>query len=72
MKAQGFTERLTPESEFDVAFRQERTDKAPKSLCQGGIGNIALVLIELTHSKQAARRDQYLVQFVHNGGLADP
>src|SRR5215471_8036593 len=72
MWAQGFTERLTPVSEFDVALRQERTDKALKSLCQCGIGNVALVLIELARSKQAARRDQYLVQFVHNGGLADP
>src|SRR6516164_9026716 len=72
MWTQGFTERLTPVSKFDVALRQKRTDEALKCLRQGGIGNVALVLIELTRSKQAARRDQYLVKFVHNGGLADP
>ncbi len=69
---QRFAERRMPGAEFDVALRQQRTDQALKSLRQSGIGNVALVLVELAGSKQPARRHQDLVQFVHDGGLADP
>ena len=46
-------------------------DEGLESLGQRGIGNVALVLVELAGREQAARRDEHLVQFVRNRGLAN-
>ena len=45
--------------------------QAPEGLGQGGVRDVALVLVELAGREQAARRDERLVQLVHHRGLAD-
>ena len=65
-------ERLSPATQFVVAFGQERTDQALKGLREGGVRNVAFVLVELARRKQGARRNEYLVQLVHDGRFADP
>ena len=59
-------------AKLGFALPQERTDQTLKGLRQGGIRDVALVLVELARGKQAARRHQHLVQLVHDGRLADP
>ncbi len=38
---------------------------------QGGVRDVALVLVELAGGEQAPRRDEHLVQLVHYRGFAD-
>src|SRR6185312_1876738 len=68
---QRVTERLMPVVELHVALRQQRTYQALKGLCHDGIGNISLVLIELTPCKQAAPCYQHWLQLVDDRGFAD-
>jgi hypothetical protein len=42
-----------------------------EGLAEGGVRDVALVLVELAGREQATRRDECLVQFVHHRGLAD-
>src|SRR6266700_2067164 len=53
IRAQRFTDRLTPVAEFDVAHRQERTDQALKDMRAGGVWDLALVLVEFSRRKKA-------------------
>src|SRR5262249_43094727 len=53
-------------------FTQQRTDQTLKGLRQSGIRNVALVLVELAGSEKATRWNKRLVEFVDDGGLADP
>ncbi len=41
-------------------------------MAQGGVRDVALVLVELAGREQATRRDQHLVQLVYYRGFADP
>src|SRR5439155_16228888 len=50
---------------------QERTDQSPKRLCQRGIRNVALVLVELARREQPARRNKRLLELVDDSGFAD-
>src|SRR6266478_6949985 len=50
---------------------EDLTDQGLESLCQGRVGNVALVLVELAHREKPARRDKRLVQFVHHRGFAN-
>src|SRR5215471_1668733 len=61
----------SPPAQLLIAPIQKRADEALKGLRQGGIRNIALVLIELARCKKAARRNQGFVQLIDNGGFAD-
>ena len=54
-----------------VALGEERAHKALKRLCQGRIGNVALVLVELARREEPARWHQHLVQFIDDRGFAD-
>ena len=48
----------------ELYVRSGRPDEALKSLRQGGVRNIALVLVELAGCEKSARRNQQLVQLV--------
>jgi hypothetical protein len=48
-----------------------RTDKALEGLNQGGVRDVALVLVELAGREHPTRRDEHLMQLVHHQGLAD-
>src|SRR5260370_19319645 len=61
----------SPPAQLLIAPIQKRADEALKGLRQGGIRNIALVLIELARCKKAARRNQGFEQLIDNGGFAD-
>src|ERR1700744_1463529 len=56
---------------FDFALDEDLTDERLESLCQGRVGNVALVLIKFARSEQAARRNKHLLQLVHDGRFAD-
>src|SRR6185295_1516292 len=58
VRTEGFTKRLTAVVEFDIAPSQKGTDQTRESLRQGGIRNIALVLVELAGGEQGARRNE--------------
>src|SRR5450631_3913956 len=55
---------LAPAAELRLTLDQQRTDKALKGLAQGGVWDIALVLVELPGREETARRNECLVQFV--------
>ena len=63
--------RVAPVAQLGFALAQKRTDQALEGLRQRGIRDVALVLVELARCKQAARRNQHLVQLVDDRGLAD-
>ncbi len=41
-------------------------------MAQGGVRDVALVLVELARREKATRRHERLVQLVHDRGFADP
>jgi hypothetical protein len=64
---------LAPTLELDLAFTQQSADEASKGLRQGGVGDVALVLVEFARGKKAARwLNQYFVKFVDDRRLSDP
>src|SRR3984957_13998507 len=69
--AQRLAQGIPPPAKLRLAFTEKRPHQAPESLCQGGVGDVAIVLVELTGREQAARWDERLVEFVHQRGLAD-
>src|SRR5260370_10663200 len=71
VRAQRLAERIAPAGELGVALAQKRADQALKRLRQRRIGDVALVMVELSGGEKAARRHQRLVQLVDDGGLAD-
>ena len=64
-------QRVAPPAELRLALPEQRADQALERLCEGRIGNVALVLVELARGEEPARRDELLVQLVDHGGLAD-
>ena len=71
VRAQRFAQRVSPSAKLRLALAEKGPDKAPKSLGQGGVGDVALVLVELTRREEAARRDKRPLEFVHHRRLAD-
>ena len=71
VRLQRLTKRVAPRVQVVFVLAEERPDQALKRLRQRGIRNVALVLVELARCKQAARRDQRLVELVDDRGLAD-
>src|SRR5260370_6469207 len=61
----------TPLLHVLFALDEDLTDESLEGLCQGGVRDVALVLIELARREEAARRDEHLVQLVHHRGLPD-
>ena len=71
IRAQGLPQRVPPLAKLDLAFAQDMADQALERLRQGGVRNVALVLVELAGREQAARRNEHLVQLIDHRGLAD-
>src|ERR1700733_2023674 len=71
VRTQRLLENVPPPAERCLALAQKRADEALERLGQGGVWDVALVLVELTRHEEAAQRDQGLVQLVHDGGFAD-
>src|SRR5262249_21448774 len=63
---------IAPLAQLLFALTQKWADKALKGLREGGIRDITLVLVELARCKKATRRNQRFVQFIDDGGFADP
>src|SRR5579863_5842009 len=57
---------ILPIAQLVFVFAQQRTKQTLERLSQRGIGDIALVLVELSRSKQAAWRHEHLVQLVYD------
>src|SRR5262245_45680072 len=60
-----------PRAQLLFALAQQRAEKALHGLREGGIRDVALVLVELARGKQATRRHQRFVQLMDDGGFAD-
>src|SRR5215471_7858121 len=71
VRADRFSQGVSPMRQIGFALRQPRPEKALKRLRDGGIGNISLVLVELACCEQTTRRNQRLMEFIDHGGLAD-
>src|SRR5579864_848413 len=66
-----FAKRLPPLAQLCFGLGQKWTHEALKSLRQGRVGNVALVLVELARREKPPRRNKQLVQLVNHGGFAD-
>src|SRR6266850_377036 len=62
---------VAPALQLGLAFTEKRLHKAPKSLGERRIRDVALVLIELARREQAARRHEHFVQLIDDRRLAD-
>src|SRR6267142_5943074 len=59
IRAQSFIEGVPPPAKFLLALAQQRADQALEGLTQGGVRDVALVLVELAGCEQATRRDEH-------------
>jgi hypothetical protein len=57
VRTQRLLENVAPPSKRYLALAQKRAHEALESLGQGGVRDVALILVELTGREQAARRD---------------
>jgi hypothetical protein len=71
VRAQRLAQGAPPSAKLRLALAQNLAHQALEGLAQGGVGNVALVLVELAGREQAAWRDEHLVQLVHHRGFAD-
>ena len=71
VRLQRLTKRVAPFAQVFFVLAEERPDEALKRLRQRGIRNVALVLVELARCKQAAWRNERLVELIHDCGFAD-
>src|SRR6202035_1394073 len=69
--AQRLSQGVPPPAKLRLALAQKRAHQALEGLGQGGVRDVALVLVELAGREEATRRDEHLVQLVHHRGLAD-
>ncbi len=65
--AQRLHQSVAPTIQLGVALAEKAPDEALKRLGERGVGDVALVLIELPRRKQSARRHEHLVQLVDHG-----
>src|ERR1700722_13278078 len=72
VRAQRLDKSVAPTAKLDVALAEERPNKTLKSLGQRRIRNVALVLVELARRENPTGRNEHLVQFIDDRGLADP
>src|SRR5579863_9659528 len=71
VRIQCFAKGLAPLAQLCFGLGQKWTQEALESLCQGRVGNVALVLVELASREKPPRRNKHLAQLVHHGGFAD-
>ena len=67
----GLVQPLAPPCKLLLGARQELLHQSADGLGQGGVGDVALELIELATQEEAASLHHRLVQLVHHRGLAD-
>ncbi|HUB14632.1 MAG TPA: hypothetical protein VMB34_21965 [Acetobacteraceae bacterium] len=70
-RAHGLLQGISPTPDLDVALTENLADQGLQGLRQGGVGDVALVLVEFAGGEEAAGRDKRPVQLVYNGGFAD-
>src|SRR5579863_4182819 len=71
VRIQCFAKRRAPLAQLCFGLGQKWTQEALESPCQGRVGNVAFVLVELARREKAPRRNKQLVQLVHHGGFTD-
>src|SRR5882757_7486737 len=71
IRAERLTQSIPPLAKLGLALAEERADKTLKGLAEGGVGDVALVLVELAGREQATRRDERLVQLAYYRRLTD-
>src|ERR1700692_2512931 len=71
VRTERILKRIAPFAQLSLIFRQKRTQKGLKRLCQSGIRDVALVLVEFARCEQAARRNQPFMKLTDDRGLAD-
>src|SRR6202521_6205065 len=60
IRTQRLAQGIPPPAKLGLALAQERADKALEGLAQGGVRDVALVLVELARREQATWQDQHL------------
>ena len=71
VRAQRLAQGVPPPAKLGLALAEKGPHEAAEGLGQGGVRDVALVLVELARREQAARRDERLVEFVHQRRFAD-
>jgi len=69
--AQRLDQGVAPPAKLPLALAENGPHKIPEGLGQGGVGDVALVLVEFARREQAARRHEFLLEFVHHRRLTD-
>ena len=71
VRPQRLPQGAAPLAHLRFALGEDLTNEGLERLRQGRVRDVALVLVELAGCEEAARRDEHLVQLVHDGGFAD-
>ncbi len=71
VRAQRLADGVAPAGDFGVARAQDVAHEALECLGQCGVRDVLRILVELPGRKEAARRDEHLVQLVDHRGFAD-
>src|SRR5262245_63328485 len=67
IQIQRISKSIAPRAQVLLGPAQQRARQVLKRLREGGIGNIALVLVELARCEETARRNQRFVELVDDG-----
>src|SRR5262245_25761609 len=62
---------IAPPAQLLCAPAEKPAGQALEGLCEGGIRDVALVLVELARRKKATRTNQRFMQLIDDGGFAD-
>jgi hypothetical protein len=62
---------VLPPAKLGLVLAEKGPREASEGLGQGGVGDVALVLVELARREQAARRHERLLKLVHQRGFAN-
>src|SRR6202012_2428897 len=62
---------VPPMTNLYFALGEDLMNQHLESPCQGRVGNVAFVLVELGRREKSAQRNKRLVQLVHHRGFAD-
>src|SRR5271168_1722416 len=71
IRAQRPLQGASPRVKLRLALAQDMADQTLKRLREGGVGNIAFVLVELAGREQTALRNERLVQLIDHRRLAN-
>ena len=71
VRAQSLAQGVAPPAKLRLVLAEKGPDETAEGLGQGGVRDVALVLVELARREQAAWRDERLLEFVHHRRLAD-